>query len=219
MRNSIQLRIYYLSLLILCIFIFSGCNTFEYEPDNIVLNENSVQVDSIGFNGYVLTPPNDYQVISIGSFPANSQVRRWVEMLRIGYRNSEGISYHFHQDFIFSNGEQVIYFIPFQNKGIRQFRHTPNDIKERYLIDWARDAEFAKIIDYNLSWRTESDQRGHSTVILKSKESKDGEVYEEHVMTGDLNEMFIFAAFTNEADAYNLSRDLRLFRQSLNVLQ
>jgi len=87
------------------------------------------------------------------------------------------------------------------------------------LIDWVRDAEFAKIIDYDLSWLTESDSRGHSTVILRSKSPKAGVVYEEHVMTGDLNEMFILAGFAAEQKATSLTSDLNLFRQSLKVLR
>jgi hypothetical protein len=47
----------------------------------------------------------------------------------------------------------VTYLILFQNKRIRQFRPTPDDIKERDLIARARDAEFAKIIDYELPWK------------------------------------------------------------------
>jgi len=38
-------------------------------------------------------------------------------------------------------------------------------------------------------------------------------------MTGDLNEMFIFAGFTSEQEAASLTHDLNLFRQSLNVLR
>jgi hypothetical protein len=203
----------------LLLALMPSCKNFEYEPDSIALQENSIQVGNVGFKGFTLTPPNGYETTSTSDPSLNSATREWVEALRIGYRNSEGIDYHFHQDFVFSNGEQVIYFIPFQNKNIRQFRHTPDDIKERYLIDWVRDAEFAKIIDYDLSWRAESDSRGHSTVVLKSKESKAGIVYEDHVMTGDLNEMFIFAGFTSEARSNALARDLRLFRQSLKVIR
>jgi len=54
---------------------------------------------------------------------------------------------------------------------------------------------------------------------LKPKKPQNGWVYEEHVMTGDLNEMFVFAAFAKESDAEKLTKDLQHFRQSLNVIR
>lgn len=213
-----QHRILYALHLIFSVLLV-GCSSFEYAPDEVIINERSIHIGNVGFKGFVMNPPNGYHRVTNEELRQNTVAFNWVEALRIGYRNSEGIDYHFHQDFVFRKGGQIIFFIPFQNKTVRQFRHTPPDILERYLIDWVRDAEFAKIIDYDLSWRAESDGRGHSTVVLKSKEPKAGIVYEEHVMTGDLNEMFIFAGFAPEQEAVSLTRDLNLFRQSLNVLR
>lgn len=199
--------------------LIPSCSSFEYGVDEVNLDDNSVQLGNIGFKGFVLNPPHGYRRVTDAQLRQTHEAFKWVEDFRIGYRNSEGIDYHFHQDFVFRKGDQIIFFIPFQNKAVRQFRHTPSDILERYLVDWVRDAEFAKIIDYDLSWRTESDSRGHSTVILKSKSPKAGIVYEEHVMTGDLNEMFIFAGFAPEKEIASLTRDLNSFRQSLKVLR
>jgi len=199
--------------------LFPSCKSFEYEPDEIMLDDKSVQLGNVGFKGFSLNPPHGYRRVSDAELRQTPEAFKWVENFRIGYRNSEGLDYHFHQDFVFQKGDQVVFFLPFQNKTVRQFRHTPPDILERYLIDWVRDAEFAKIIDYGLSWRAESDSRGHSTVILRSKRPKAGLVYEEHIMTGDLNEMFIFAGFAPEQEAASLTGDLNLFRQSLNVIR
>lgn len=205
------------TILIIAILL-QACKAFEYPADEVVMQENGIHVGNVGFKGYLLNPPDGYRLLTEANLAGDPQTR-WVESFRIGYRNSEGIDYHLHQDFVFQNGDQIIFLIPFQNKAVRQFRNTPPDILERYLIDWVRDAEFAKIIDYDLSLRTESDNRGHSTVILKSKKPKDGIVYEEHVMTGDLNEMFIFAGFAAYEEATSLTHDLNSFRQSLNVLR
>lgn len=191
----------------------------EYSKDQVVIQDNGIHVANVGFKGYTLTPPAGYQLLDDSGLTESLSAKEWINAFRIGYLNSEGTSYHFHQDFVFQKGDQIVFFIPFQNKVVRQFRHTPPDILERFLIDWARDAEFAKIIDYGLSWRAESDSRGHSTVILQSKEPKEGFVYEEHVMSGDLNEMFIFAGFSKTSDAPILSRDLQLFRQALTVIR
>lgn len=199
--------------------LFPSCKSFEYGSDEVILDQNSVRIGNVGYKGFVLNPPQGYRRVTDVELRQNPQAFAWVEDFRLGYRNSEGLDYHVHQDFVFQKGNQVVFFIPFQNKTVRQFRHTPPDILERYLIDWVRDAEFAKIIDYDLSWRAESDSRGHSTVVLRSKEPQAGIVYEEHVMTGDLNEMFIFAGFATEQEAATLTRDLNLFRQSLNVLR
>lgn len=216
---SQKLQIFIKVLLLACVFLMQACNSFEYQPDQVAMQKNGIHVGNVGFKGFAINPPADYKLLAEGELAENPQAEQWVESFRIGYQNSEEIDYHFHQDFVFQREDQIIFFIPFQNKAIRQFRHTPPDILERYLIDWVRDAEFAKIIDYDLSWRTESDSRGHSTVVLKSKKPKAGIVYEEHVMTGDLNEMFIFAGFAPESEAAALTRDLNLFRQSLNVLR
>ncbi len=194
-------------------------NTFEYEADHVEVGENGIRVDNVGFKGFQLNPPDGYELVAIEDLPAGGSNRLWAEWLRSSYQNSEGIGYHFHRDFVFQKGLQVIYFVPFQNKAIRQFMHTPDDLKERYLIDWVRHAEFSKIIKYDLSWRAESDSRGHSTAVLQSKQPTNGLVYEERVMTGDLNEMFIFAGFANEKNRESMSRDLQLFAQSLQVLR
>ena len=206
-------------LLPLIAVIFSGCQTFEYAEDIIEVSENTIYVSNIGFKGFKLTPPDNYQRLSDQDLAMNPQTQLWVDSLRISYRNSEGLNYHFHKDFTFKVGEQVICFIPFQLKGARQFIHTPPDILERFLIDWARRAEFSKIIDFDLSWNAQSDSRGNSTVILKSKKPINGWVYEERAMTGDLNEMFIFAGFAKKEDAGTLSYELQRLEAALTVIR
>lgn len=206
-------------LLPLIAVTLTGCQTFEYPEDIVELSENSIYVSNIGFNGFRLTPVDGYQLLSEQDLAKNLQAQQWVESFRIGYQNSEGLHYHFHKDFVFQVGEQIICFIPFQHKGVRQFRHTPSDILERFLVNWARRAEFSKIINYDLSWNSETDSRGHSTAILKSKKPRDGWVYEERVMAGDLNEMFIFAGFAKEENAESLSYQLQRLGSSLTVIR
>ncbi len=214
-----SLRILRYICISVALVLIAGCKAFEYAPDRVTVSENGIQVENVGFKGFTLSPPEGYELVAVESIPANNPNRGWAQSLHHGYRNSEGSDYHFHQEFVFKNGTQLIYFIPFQCKAVGRFRHVPDDIKERFLIDWARNAEFAKIIDYDLSWDAESDSRGHSTVILKSKQPKNGWVYEERVMTGDLNEMFLFAAFTQENQAEDLSQQMRNFTQALQVLR
>ncbi|MGJ8640044.1 MAG: hypothetical protein ACSHYA_11705 [Opitutaceae bacterium] len=197
----------------------SGCKTFEYEPDNVVISDENIYVSNVGFKGYTLKIPPGYLLVSEEEIQRELVRYKWVESFRGGYRNSEGLNYHFHRDFVFRKGAQIIFFIPFHDKNIRQFRHTPPDILEKQLKNWARWAEFSKIINLDLAWSTESDERGHSTVILKSKVPKNGSVYEEHLMSGDLNEIFIFAGFAAEGNAAALTEALNQFRESLEVIR
>jgi len=205
-------------LLAIALVTFSSCKTFEYEPDEITIDENSVQLGNVGFKGFSLNPPDAFELLSDETW-LNDPAGKPLQALRSGYKYSGDIDYHFHQDFVFRKGNQLVYFVPFQNKGIRKFRFTPPDILERYLVDWVRDAEFSKIIEYDLAWRTESNPKGHSTVILYSKEPKNGWVYEERIMTGDLNEMFIFAGFAPANDASSLSYTLQQLESSLTVIR
>lgn len=219
MRQQILRSCRALSLLTAFAFLLPACKNFEYAADEITVDENTIQVGNVGFKGYVLNPLDSFELLSESDLANNPRAMQWVEALRIGYRNSEGIDYHFHQDFVFQKDGKVIFFVPFQNKTIRQFRHTPPDILERYLVDWVRDAEFSKIIDYDLSWRTESDSRGHSTVILYSDPPKKGWTYEQRIMTGDLNEMFIFAGFVPTDEAPSLSKYLKELATSMTVIR
>lgn len=207
----------YISCLICLLFVVS-CKTFEYAPDEITIDANSVRLGNVGFKGFSLNPPDSFQLLKEETW-LNTPAGQSIDALRSGYRHSADLDYHFHQDFVFRKGDQLVYFVPFQNKSVRKFRFTPPDILERYLIDWVRDAEFSKIIEYDLAWRTESNSQGHSTVILYSKAPKSGWVYEERIMTGDLNEMFIFAGFAPVNDASSLSYTLQTLENSLTVIR
>ncbi len=196
-----------------------ACKTFEYEPEQATLVGNTVQVANIGFKGYRIEPPDSFRRLSVSEvneLPA----RHWIHNLKKGYSESEGMDYHFYGDHVFQHNGQLIYFVPFINKRVGKFRFVPRDILERYLVDWARRAEFAKLIDLKLSWRAVSDrQRGRSTVILRSKEPVNGMVYEERVLTGDLNEMFLIAGFALPDNADALNQSLTRLEESIEVIR
>ena len=202
----------------LAVFCLSACKSFEYEADAVHIEQNSIHVANVGFKGFALSPPDSFELLSHDQW-SNSSSGSTMESLQASFQNSEGLDYHFHQDFVFRKGEQLLYFVPFQLKPVHKFRFTPPDIQERFLIDWARRAEFAKIIDYDLKWRTESNKHGHSTIILSSKAPQNGWVYEERIMTGDLKEMFIFAGFARADEAEALSAALGELQGSLEVIR
>lgn len=207
------------ALFTLIAVLLSGCQSFEYAEDIVEISENTIYVSNVGFKGFRLTLPDGYQRLTDQNMAMDPEVYGPVESFHRFYRNSEGTGYHFHQDFTLQVGEQIIFVIPFQDKRVRQFRHTPPDILERYLVDWVRRAELSKITDLDLAWRTQSDSNGHSTVILKSKKPKNGWVYEEHVMTGDQNEMFIFAGYAQEQNFEALSYELQRIEKALTVIR
>ncbi|MGC6456376.1 MAG: hypothetical protein ACON46_07615 [Coraliomargaritaceae bacterium] len=195
-----------LLLLLLVSTAIPACKTFDYPPEELNLDGNSIHVANIGFKGFRLHPPPGFRRLSPSDSEALPQ-RHWLTSLRNGYRGSNGIDYHFYTDHVFEKEGQLIYFVPLQNKPVRQFRFVPPDILERYLINWAHKAEFSKRIHYKLACTATSDRtRGRSTAILQSKEPVHGQVYEQRVVTGDLDEMFLFAAFAHPDHAAALTQ-------------
>ncbi|MEM7790455.1 MAG: hypothetical protein AAF546_03550 [Verrucomicrobiota bacterium] len=204
---------------ILALLLPAACKTMEFEKDIVEINGNNVYVSNIGFSGYRLNPPQGYDLITDQELAQYENSRQWIDSFRSGYRNSEGVDYHFHDDFIFRKDGQVLFFIPFQFFQVRQFRYTPSDILERFLIEWGHKAAFAQVIEYDLKWRAESDDNGHSTLILESKTPTNGWFFEKHIMNGDLNEMFIFAGFAKANETEKLSKNLKMLRESLEVIR
>lgn len=204
--------------LLLCSAL-TNCKTFDYPPEQLNLDGNSIYVANIGFKGFRLQTPPGFRRLSRSDSEALPK-RHWLSSLRNGYRSSNGIDYHFYTDHVFEKDGQLIHFVPLHNKPVRQFRFVPEDILERYLIHWARKAEFSKCIRYKLAYTATSDRaKERSTAILKSKEPLDGRVYEQRVVTGDLDEMFLFAAFAPADHADTLTQTLNQLENSLEVIR
>lgn len=148
-RNNTPRLLRYRPLLLLLLIAFPGCKIFEYPPEQITLDDNAIHVANIGFKGYRLHLPPGFRRLSdneVDQLPAH----HWIIRLRRGYRNSEGIDYHFFSDHVFQKDKQLIYYVPFLNKRVQKFIYVPEDILERYLINWVRHAEFTKRIQLDL---------------------------------------------------------------------
>ncbi|MEM1222211.1 MAG: hypothetical protein AAGH40_05560 [Verrucomicrobiota bacterium] len=212
---------YFIRTIFCIIFLLlpAACKMMEFEEDIVEIEGNNIYVSNVGFSGYRLNPPAGYDLITDQELEKFKDSKQWIESFRNGYRNSEGIDYHFHDDFIFQKDGQILFFIPFQFFQVRQFRYTPSDILERFLINWGHKAVFAQVIQYDLKWRAESDENGHSTLILESKTPTNGWVLEKHIMNGDLKELFIFAGFAKSDETEILSKNLTMLRESLEVIR
>ena len=218
-RNNTPRLLRYRPLLLLLLIAFPGCKIFEYPPEQITLDDNAIHVANIGFKGYRLHLPPGFRRLSDHEVDELS-ADHWIIRLRRGYRNSEGIDYHFFSDHVFQKDKQLIYFVPFLNKRVQKFIYVPEDILERYLINWVRHAEFTKRIQLDLDWNATSDrQRRRSTVTLTSKKPYANLVYEQRIITGDLNEMFLLAGFAPPEDAHTLNQTLNQLEQAIEVIR
>ena len=210
-----------LCTLIVCLLLSlpSGCKTFDYPPEQLTFADNTLHLTNIGFKGFRLQLPEGFRRLADHEVEELS-ADHWLIRLRQDYRNSEGVDYHFYSDHVFQKNDQLIYFVPFLNKPVRKFIFVPEDILERYLVNWIRHAEFSKCIELDLAYRATSDrQRRRSTVILQTKEPIAGYAYEQRIITGDLNEMFLLAGFAPPEDAHTLNQTLNQLEQAIEVIR
>lgn len=210
-----------LCTLIVCLLLslLSGCKTFDYPPEQLTFADNTLHLTNIGFKGFRLQLPEGFRRLADHEVEELS-ADHWLIRLRQDYRNSEGVDYHFYSDHVFQKNDQLIYFVPFLNKRVQKFIYVPEDILERYLINWVRHAEFTKRIQLDLDWNATSDrQRRRSTVTLTSKKPYANLVYEQRIITGDLNEMFLLAGFAPPEDAHTLNQTLNQLEQAIEVIR